>query len=87
MKELKNAECVVVLQKTDDDGDRTLVQIPVKKEDEKETFEKQLKKSNDDDVHLSSKSKRKRTEIEKILDEIIRKNSNQCWSVHKNKHF
>jgi predicted nucleotidyltransferase len=87
MKELKNAECVVVLQKTDDDGDRTLVQIPVKKEVEKETFEKQLKKSNDDDVHLSSKSKRKRTEIEKILDEIIRKNSNQCWSVHKNKHF
>jgi hypothetical protein len=44
MKELKNAECVVVLQKTDDDGDRTLVQIPVEKEDEKETFEKQLKK-------------------------------------------
>jgi hypothetical protein len=43
MKELKNAECVVVLQKTDDDGDRMLVQIPVKKEDKKETFEKQLK--------------------------------------------
>jgi hypothetical protein len=44
MKELKNAECVVVLQKTDDDGDRTLVQIPVKKEEEKETFEKTAQK-------------------------------------------